>query len=93
MQLCQNAASASLPKRWSGRGSFPGNLFVVLLTSQLPNVDFALAVWREAGLNVPSGVKGQLCTVEDRLVRKIVGQLTDADVATLDSHLRRRLRI
>ena len=40
-----------------GHGSFPGDLFVVPLTSQLANADFALARWRQAGLNVPSGVK------------------------------------
>jgi hypothetical protein len=29
------------------------------------------------------GVKGQLCTVEDRLVRKIVGRLAPVDIAML----------
>jgi len=42
---------------------------------------------------VPSGVKGQICTVEDRLARKIVWRLSAADVSTLDAHLRRWLQI
>lgn len=36
-----------------GFGSFPGDLFVVPLTSQLANADFTLADWQAAGLNVP----------------------------------------
>jgi hypothetical protein len=59
----------------------------------MPNADFTLADWRSAGLNVPCGVKGQLCTVEERLVRKIVGQISSADAATLESSLRRWLRL
>lgn len=71
-----------------GHGSFPGDLFVVPVTSQLANADFSLSDWRGAGLNVPSGVKGQISTVEDRLVRKIVGTLTAADIAILRQNLR-----
>ena len=76
-----------------GHGSFPGDLFVVPVTSQLANADFTLASWRAAGLNVPSAVKAQLCTVEDGLVRKIIGRLASADVASLDQHLRGWLRL
>ncbi|HRJ10487.1 MAG TPA: type II toxin-antitoxin system PemK/MazF family toxin [Prosthecobacter sp.] len=76
-----------------GFGTFPGDLFVVPVTSQLANADFPLADWRASGLNVPCGVKGQLCTVEDRLVRKVVGRLTPADSATLQNCLRRWLRL
>jgi len=71
-----------------GHGTFPGDLFVVPVTSQLGNADFALADWRSARLNVASGIKGQIATVEDNLVRKIVGALAPADIATLDMHLR-----
>lgn len=71
-----------------GHGSFPGDLFVVPVTSRLANADFSLSDWRGAGLNVPSGVKGQISTVEDRLVRKIVGTLTAADIAILRQNLR-----
>jgi mRNA interferase MazF len=76
-----------------GFGSFPGDLFVVPLTSQLANADFPLGNWQAAGLNVPSGVKAQLATVESALVLKIVGRLSSADSSTLNSHLRRWLRL
>ena len=76
-----------------GFGTFPGDLFVVPITSQLSNADFSLADWQAAGLNVPSGIKGQLCTVEERLVRRIVGTLAKADSTTLDNGLRRWLRL
>ena len=61
-----------------GFGSFPGDLFVVPLTSQPANADLLLANWQAAGLNVPSGVKAQLATVESALVLKIVGRLSSA---------------
>lgn len=54
---------------------------------------FALADWQLAGLNVPSGIKAQLATVECALVLKIIGQLSAADSTTLDTHLRRWLRL
>jgi mRNA interferase MazF len=71
-----------------GHGSFPGDIFVVPITSQLSNVDFHLRDWCASGLNVACGVKGQLCTVEERLVRKIIGQLSAADAGTLQQQLR-----
>ena len=71
-----------------GLGSFPGDLFVVPVTSQLTNCDFELAEWRSAGLNVRCGIKAQICTIEDRLVRKVVGKLGAVDIAALNSHLR-----
>jgi mRNA interferase MazF len=64
-----------------GFGTYPGDLFVVPVTSQLGNADFPLADWRIAGLNVPSGIKAQIATVESNLVRKIVGQISTADRA------------
>jgi mRNA interferase MazF len=76
-----------------GFGSFPGDLFVVPITSQLGNADFPLADWAVAGLNVASGVKAQIATVESSLVRKIVGRVSLADRATLDTHLRRWLSL
>jgi mRNA interferase MazF len=74
-----------------GHGAYPGDLFVVPVTSQLAQSEFALRDWSAAGLNVPSAVKGQLATVEDRLVRKVVGRISAADQATLATHLRRWL--
>lgn len=74
-----------------GKGSYPGDLFVVPVTSQTSNADFPLADWKSAGLNVASGVKAQLATVEERLVLKIIGHLSAADSATLDKQIRRWL--
>ena len=76
-----------------GHGSFAGDLFVVPVTSQLGNADFSLLHWRGAGLNVPSGVKAQIATVEEVLVRKIVGHLRPADAALVEHHLRQWLQL
>jgi mRNA interferase MazF len=40
------------------------DLFVVSISSVLSNTDFPLKEWHAAGLNVLSGVKAQLATVE-----------------------------
>jgi mRNA interferase MazF len=69
-------------------GKNGGDLFLVPISSVLANVDFRLLEWQSAGLNVPSGVKAQLATVEERLVVKIVGQLAGADAKTLNARLR-----
>ena len=63
------------------------DLFVVPISSVAANTDFSLAEWRAAGLNVPCGVKAQLATVEERLVMKIVGKLTPADLKLLNQRL------
>jgi hypothetical protein len=52
-----------------------------------------LKEWRAAGLNVPSGVKTQIATVEEKLVVKIVGVLTAADRQLLDARLRTWLQL
>jgi hypothetical protein len=44
-------------------------------------------------LNVPSGVKAQLATVEARLVVKIVGQLPATDAQGLNERLRTWLQL
>ncbi len=59
--------------------------------SQLAGADFTLAGWQAAGLNVPSGIKAQVATVESSLVLKIVGHLTNQDRMTLEVHLRQWL--
>jgi mRNA interferase MazF len=69
------------------------DLFLVPISSVLSNTDFILQEWRVAGLNVSSGVKAQLATVEDRLVVKIVGRLTPNDTKTLDEHLRNWMQL
>ena len=76
-----------------GHGSFAGDLFVVPVTSQFANADFSLADWKGAGLNVPSGVKSQIATVDSSLVRRVVGKLLPADAATLQLHLRQWLQL
>jgi len=74
-------------------GRHGADLFLVPISSVLPNTDFPLAAWRAAGLNVPSGVKAQLATVEERLVVKVVGTLSPADRQTLDQHLRNWIKL
>ena len=74
-----------------GRGSTRGDLFLVPVTSR--HGDFPLKDWKGCGLNVPSWVKGQLATVESRLVRKLVGRLCDEDIVTLDCELRAWLEL
>jgi len=64
------------------------DLFLVPISSQLPNTEFALVDWRGAGLNVPCGIKAQLATIEENLVVKVVGSLKAADQKSLDDHLR-----
>lgn len=69
-----------------GHGSFADDVFVVPVTSQLANADFNLVEWRAAGLNVPSGIKSQIATVDASLIRKAVGRLTAADFTVLTNH-------
>jgi len=76
-----------------GLGTFPGDLFVVPLTSRIGNADLPLPDWQAAGLNISSAVKAQLATVESRLVRKIVGRISSRDQAALDARLRRWLSL
>jgi hypothetical protein len=69
------------------------DLFLVPLSSVLANTDFPLKEWRAAGLNVPSGVKAQIATVEERLVVKILGVLAAADRQSLEERLRTWLQL
>jgi mRNA interferase MazF len=69
------------------------DLFLVPISSVLTNTDFPLQEWRASGLNVPSGVKAQLSTVEQKLVVKIVGQITGNDAKILDARLRNWLQL
>jgi mRNA interferase MazF len=69
------------------------DLFLVPISSVLSNTDFTLKEWRATGLNVPSGVKAQLSTVEERLVVKIVGSLSAIDLQTLNERLRSWLQL
>lgn len=69
------------------------DLFLVPISSVLSNTDFPLKEWRAVGLNVPSGIKAQLATVEERLVVKVVGAISAADRQTLDKRLRTWLQL
>jgi len=67
--------------------------FVIPVSSVLSNTDILLQEWQAAGLNVPSGVKAQLATVEERLVVKIIGSLSSADRHSIDERLRNWLQL
>ena len=74
-------------------GKNGSDLFLVPVSSVLANTDFHLAEWIAAGLNVPSGIKAQLATVEEKLVVKVVGRLADSDSNTLNARLRDWLKL
>ena len=67
--------------------------FVVPVSSVLSNTDFLLQDWQAAGLNVSSGVKAQLATVEERLVVKNIGSVSAGDRQSLDERLRTWLQL
>ena len=69
------------------------DLFLVPITSQLHQTAFALKQWREAGLNVPCGIKAQIATVEEKLILRTVGQLTASDQHLLRARLRSWLQL
>jgi len=69
------------------------DLFLVPVSSVLSNTDFPLQEWQAAGLNVASGVKSQLSTVEEKLVVKIIGTVASADRQVLDQKLRAWLQL
>jgi mRNA interferase MazF len=76
-----------------GFGSHPEDLFVVPVSSQLQNVDLQLHDWRQAGLNVPCGIKAQIATIESRLVLQVVGRVSAGDHAALAQQLRGWLKL
>lgn len=71
-----------------GHAPDPRDLFVVPITSRLQQATFPLRDWKACGLNVASAVKGQLATVESRLIRRVTGRLGKADAVNLERHLR-----
>ena len=76
-----------------GLGSFESDLFVVPVTSRMFQTDLILRDWAQAGLNVPSGVKGQIATVDRSLIRQVLGTLSTSDTARLDLKLREWLAL
>src|SRR5262249_48160156 len=69
------------------------DLFVIPVSSVLSNTDYPLQDWQAAGLNVPTGIKAQLATIEERLVVKVVGSITTADRQSIDDRLRDWLQL
>ena len=76
-----------------GRFHSTGDLIVVPVTSRIENSEYTLKDWKSAGLNVASGVKGHIATIESRLVRKRIGSLAVGDLATVDRSLRAWLQL
>ena len=67
------------------------DLMIVPLTSRLSSLlagEFALTDWRRAGLHVPTAVKRGVFTIHGELVLRVVGSLSQQDVAQLDGALR-----
>lgn len=76
-----------------GLSSYPGDMFVVPISSQPANIDLMLTDWQAAGLNVPCGIKSQIATVESRLVVRTMGTLSLGDQGRLQSRLRAWLKL
>ena|SRR5689334_2208887 len=76
-----------------GFGGVAADLFLVPITSQLQNVEFAFLDWKSAGLNVACGIKAQIATVESRLIIKRVGARSTADWTAVQSRLRAWLQL
>ena len=76
-----------------GFGTFDGDIFVVPVTSRLFQADLVFEDWPQAGLNVPSGIKGQIATIDASLIRQVVGRLSESDSERLDQKLREWLSL
>jgi mRNA interferase MazF len=66
------------------------DIIVVPLTSKtnkLLSGEFMLLDWLKEGLNVPTGVKRGLYTVENRLAIKVIGELSKVDAQKLEGSL------
>jgi len=67
------------------------DIFIVPLTSKTSSLlagEFLLADWRAAGLNVPTSAKRGLYTVQQTLIAKTVGRLSECDSSELQRSLR-----
>jgi len=76
-----------------GFGSHPGDVFLVPLTSRLQQADVVLVDWQDCGLNVPSGIKAQIATIESDLVLSVVGRLTNRDTKALNHAMQQWLEL
>ncbi|MFN2453527.1 MAG: type II toxin-antitoxin system PemK/MazF family toxin [Pyrinomonadaceae bacterium] len=67
------------------------DVIIVPVTSKVSFLmagEFVLADWNAAGLNVPSAAKRGLYTVQQGLVMKAIGRLSDTDSNSLEASLR-----
>jgi mRNA interferase MazF len=67
------------------------DVFIVPLTSKLSPLlsgEFVLENWETSGLNVPSAVKRGLYTIQQNLIVRTIGILSNTDAMSLDSSLR-----
>jgi mRNA interferase MazF len=67
------------------------DVFIVPLTSRTDNLlegEFSLEDWQNEGLNVPTAVKRGLYTVQQSLIIKRIGRLSDGDARRLETSLR-----
>lgn len=67
------------------------DLFIVPLTSRITSLlpgEFVLSEWRQAGLNVPTAVKRGIYTVQENLIAKSLGHLSNSDSKRLSDTLR-----
>lgn len=67
------------------------DLFIVPLTSRTTSLlpgEFVLSDWSHAGLNVPTAVKRGIYTIQQDLIVKSLGNLSDSDLKRLSDALR-----
>jgi len=76
-----------------GKGTFEADVIVVPVTSRIFQSDLILQDWSAAGLNVPSGVKGQIATVDQSFILQVLGQLSRSDTRRLDDQMRSWLEL
>ncbi|MEG3438437.1 type II toxin-antitoxin system PemK/MazF family toxin [Pannus brasiliensis CCIBt3594] len=67
------------------------DIFIVPLTSRINNLlegEFLLEDWESEGLNVPTAVKRGIYTVQQTLILKRIGRISDGDARRLETSLR-----
>jgi mRNA interferase MazF len=64
-----------------------GDVVLVPITSQAHNFDAPLMDWHSAGLNVPCGIKAQVATLDQSMVARRLGRLSDTDKVAFDRRL------
>lgn len=67
------------------------DVLIVPLTSKIASLldgEFVLTEWRRAGLNVETAVKRGIYTIQQNLIIKSIGGLSDDDAERLENSLR-----